>query len=63
MFALLLVMCLPFAWLLKAALLLMNMLVVAYSVAYSVAYDALLILYWSCHQLILNKDNEIVVAQ
>jgi hypothetical protein len=59
MFALLLVMCLPFAWLLKAALLLMNMLVVAYSVA----YDALLILYWSCHQLILNKDNEIVVAQ
>jgi hypothetical protein len=58
MFAPLLVMCLPFAWLYKAAFLLMTILVVAYSIA----YDALLILYWSCHELI-NKDNEIVVAQ
>jgi hypothetical protein len=52
-------MCLPFTWLHKAALLLMTVLVATYSVA----CDALLILPWSCHQLTLNKDNEIVVTQ
>ena len=59
LFALLLVMCLPFTWLHKAALFLMTVLVAAYSVA----CDALLILPWSCHLLTLNKDNEIVVTQ
>ena len=59
LFALLLEMCLPFTWLHKAALFLMTVLVATYSVA----CDALLILPWSCHQLTLNKDNEIVVTK
>jgi hypothetical protein len=54
-----LVMCLPFTWLYKAALLLMIIL----AAAYATARDALLILPCSCHLLILNKDNEIVVTQ
>ena len=58
-FACLLVMCLPFAWLCKAALLLL----VTLAATYSIACDALLILPWSCHLLTLNKDNEIVLTQ
>jgi hypothetical protein len=59
LFASVLVICLPFTWLCKAALLLMIIPVTAYATA----RDALLILPWSCHLLTLNKDNEIVVTQ
>lgn len=59
LFASVLVICLPFTWLCKAALLLMIVL----ATAYSVACDALLILPWSCHLLTLNKNNEIVLTQ
>ncbi len=58
-FAIVLVVCLAFPLLCKAALLLMIML----ATAYAIARDALLILPWSCHLLTLNKENEIVVSQ
>ena len=58
-FAFVLVMCLPFSLLCKAALILMIVLVTAYSVA----RDALLILPWSANSFALNKDHDIVLTQ
>lgn len=59
LFACVLVICLPFSLQYKVLLVSVILLVTAYSIA----CDALLILPWSCHLLMLNKENDISLVQ
>ena len=59
LFATVLIISMPLSLQYKALLVLIVLIVAAYSIA----CDALLILPWSCHLLTLNKDSDIILTQ